>query len=44
MYLGCEFAALKIFGFGNGEIDMDGEAGDVLYASYLGSMINPHLT
>ncbi|KAH8910857.1 putative dipeptidylpeptidase III [Coniochaeta sp. PMI_546] len=35
MYLSCEFPALKIFGFGNGEVDMDGEAGDVLYASYL---------
>ncbi|KXJ95794.1 peptidase family M49 [Microdochium bolleyi] len=35
MFLSCEFSALKIFGFGNGEIDMDGEAGDVLYASYL---------
>lgn len=35
MYLGCEFRALKIFGFGNGDVDMDGEAGDVLYASYL---------
>lgn len=35
MYLSCEFAALKIFGFGDGTVDMDGEAGDVLYASYL---------
>ncbi|KAH7035302.1 dipeptidyl-peptidase [Microdochium trichocladiopsis] len=35
MYLSCEFPALKIFGFGNGEVNMDGEAGDVLYASYL---------
>lgn len=35
MHLSCEFAALKIFGFGNGEVDIDGEAGDVLYASYL---------
>ena len=35
MYLSCEFRALKIFGFGSGEVDMDGEAGDVLYASYL---------
>jgi len=35
MYLGCEFSALKIFGFGDGSVDMDGEAGDVLYASYL---------
>lgn len=31
----CEFSALKIFGFGDGTIDMDGEAGDILYSSYL---------
>ncbi|KAK3330376.1 putative dipeptidylpeptidase III [Apodospora peruviana] len=35
MFLSCEFSALKIFGFGDGSTDMDGEAGDVLYASYL---------
>ncbi|KAI1859479.1 hypothetical protein JX265_010482 [Neoarthrinium moseri] len=35
MYLGCDFPTLKIFGFGDGSEDMDGEAGDVLYASYL---------
>ncbi|KAK3693852.1 peptidase family M49-domain-containing protein [Podospora appendiculata] len=35
MYLSCEFSALKIFGFGDGSTDMDGEAGDILYASYL---------
>ena len=35
MYLSCEFPALKIFGFGDGTVDMDGEAGDVLYVSYL---------
>ena len=35
MFLGCDFPTLKIFGFGDGTIDMDGEAGDVLYASYL---------
>ncbi|CAH0017174.1 unnamed protein product [Clonostachys rhizophaga] len=35
MHLSCEFSALKIFGFGDGSINMDGEAGDVLYASYL---------
>jgi dipeptidyl-peptidase-3 len=35
MALSCEFPILKIFGFGNGEIDMDGEAGDVLYCVYL---------
>ncbi|TLS29530.1 hypothetical protein PpBr36_00233 [Pyricularia pennisetigena] len=35
MYLGCEFPVLKIFGFGDGSVDMAGEASDVLYASYL---------
>jgi dipeptidyl-peptidase-3 len=35
MALSCEFNILKIFGFGSGEVDMDGEAGDVLYAAYL---------
>lgn len=35
MYLSCEFSTLKIFGFGDGSVDMDGKAGDVLYASYL---------
>jgi len=35
MALSCEFPILKVFGFGNGEVDMDGEAGDVLYAAYL---------
>ena len=35
MYLGCDFPTLKIFGFGDGNVDMDGEAGDVLYVSYL---------
>ena len=35
MALSCEFSLLKIFGFGDGEVDMDGKAGDVLYASYL---------
>jgi len=35
MFLSCDFQALKIFGYGNGEIDIDGEAGDVLYAAYL---------
>lgn len=35
MYLSCEFPVLKIFGFGDGSVDIDGEAGDVLYASYL---------
>ncbi|GAO14422.1 uncharacterized protein UV8b_02629 [Ustilaginoidea virens] len=35
MYLSCEFPVLKIFGFGDGTLDIDGQAGDVLYASYL---------
>lgn len=35
MFLSCDFSALKIFGFGDGTSNMDGEAGDVLYASYL---------
>lgn len=43
MYLGCEFPVLKIFGFGDGSTDIDGEAGDVLYASYL-SMARAGLT
>ena len=29
------FSALKIFGFGDGSININGEAGDVLYAAYL---------
>lgn len=44
MYLSCEFSALKIFGFGDGSVNMDGEAGDVLYASYLSSEYPPHTT
>ncbi|TPX14262.1 uncharacterized protein E0L32_000656 [Thyridium curvatum] len=43
MFLSCEFSALKIFGYGDGNVDMDGEAGDVLYASYL-SMARAGLT
>ncbi|KAI1208819.1 putative dipeptidylpeptidase III [Annulohypoxylon truncatum] len=43
MYLSCEFPVLKIFGFGDGSVDIDGEAGDVLYASYL-SMARAGLT
>ena len=35
MVLACDFEILKIFGFGDGKPDMDGEAGDVLYAAYL---------
>lgn len=36
MTLSCEFSILKIFGFGTGEIDLDSEAGNVLYCVYLG--------
>lgn len=43
MYLSCEFPVLKIFGFGDGTVNIDGEAGDVLYASYL-SMARAGLT
>ncbi|ERT02874.1 dipeptidyl-peptidase III [Sporothrix schenckii 1099-18] len=43
MFLSCEFPVLKIFGFGDGSDDLDGEAGDVLYASYL-SMARAGLT
>ncbi|EEQ28450.1 dipeptidyl-peptidase 3 [Microsporum canis CBS 113480] len=35
MALGCDFGILQLFGFGNGKDDIDGQAGDVLYASYL---------
>lgn len=35
MALSCDFSLLQIFGFGDGATDMDGKAGDVLYASYL---------
>ncbi|TVY82388.1 putative dipeptidyl peptidase [Lachnellula suecica] len=35
MALSCDFEILKIFGFGDGTANMDGEAGDVLYAAYL---------
>lgn len=35
MALCCDFEILKIFGFGTGAPDMDGEPGDVLYAAYL---------
>lgn len=35
MFLSCDFPTLKIFGFGDGSVDMDGEAGDLIYASYL---------
>lgn len=35
MDLTCDFDILKIFGFGDGSEDIDGPAGDILYASYL---------
>lgn len=35
MALSCDFGVLSIFGFGDGSEDMDGPAGDILYASYL---------
>ncbi|KAL9595132.1 MAG: hypothetical protein Q9219_006620 [cf. Caloplaca sp. 3 TL-2023] len=35
MALSCDFDILRIFGFGDGAVDMDGKAGDVLYTSYL---------
>lgn len=35
MALSCDFAILKIFGFGDGTPNMESEAGDVLYAAYL---------
>lgn len=35
MALSCDFEILKIFGFGNGKVDMNNKAGEVLYASYL---------
>ncbi len=35
MALACDFEILQIFGFGDGKEDIDNEAGDVLYVSYL---------
>ena len=35
MSLCPDYAILQIFGFGDGSLNMDSEAGDVLYASYL---------
>ncbi|CZR60914.1 probable dipeptidylpeptidase III [Phialocephala subalpina] len=35
MALSCDFEILKIFGFGDGAANMEGEAGDVLYTAYL---------
>lgn len=35
MALCCDFNILQIFGFGDGTVNMQNKAGDVLYASYL---------
>lgn len=35
MALSCEFPILSLFGFGDGSVDIDGPAGDVLYTAYL---------
>jgi dipeptidyl-peptidase III len=35
MALSCDFSVLSIFGFGDGKEDINGAAGDVLYAGYL---------
>jgi dipeptidyl-peptidase III len=35
MALSCEFGLLELFGFGDGKEDINGEAGNVLYVSYL---------
>lgn len=35
MALACDFAILRIFGFGDGTTDLHSQAGDVLYAAYL---------
>ena len=35
MALCCDFEILSIFGFGNGQEDISGGAGDILYAAYL---------
>lgn len=35
MALSCEFPILQLFGFGDGKVDMNSEAGDVLYTAYL---------
>ena len=35
MALSCEFSILQAFGHGDGSVDMDGKAGDILYTSYL---------
>lgn len=35
MSLCCEFPILQLFGFGQGKIDLDGKAGDILHTCYL---------
>ncbi len=35
MVLSCDFEILRIFGFGDGKANMNGEAGDLLYSAYL---------
>ena len=35
MALSCDFGILKIFGYGDGNVDMTSKAGDILYTSYL---------
>lgn len=35
MALSCDFEILRLFGFGDGREDLEGEAGDVLYVAYL---------
>jgi dipeptidyl-peptidase-3 len=35
MALSCDFEVLQIFGFGDGKVDVNNEAGDILFASYL---------
>ena len=35
MALACDFEALKLFGLGDGTVNMDNEAGNILFAAYL---------
>ncbi|PYH41814.1 dipeptidyl peptidase 3 [Aspergillus saccharolyticus JOP 1030-1] len=35
MVLSCDFDILKLFGFGDGQVDLTSAAGDVLFAGYL---------
>lgn len=35
MALNCDFGIMKIFGYGDGTEDINGKAGDILYAAYL---------